>query len=46
MEHAWFFQRVETAEGEGKTLQYFGPIKFDSVHSPSMLKAFVGIILH
>ena len=47
MECAWFFQRVETADSQGKTLQYYGPINFDvdSVHSPSMLKAFVGIIL-
>jgi hypothetical protein len=47
MQYAWFFQRVETADGEGKTLQYYGPIDIDidSVHSPSMLKAFVGIIL-
>jgi hypothetical protein len=47
MQHAWFFQRVETAGCKGKTLQYYGPIDLDidSVHSPSMLKAFVGIIL-
>ncbi|KAF8344476.1 hypothetical protein F5887DRAFT_274893 [Amanita rubescens] len=45
MEHAWFFQRVGTRQGQGKTLQYYGPINFDSVHSPSMLKAFVGTIL-
>lgn len=47
MEYAWFFQHVETAESQGKTLQYYGPINFDvdSVHSPSMLKAFVGTIL-
>ena len=47
MKYAWFFQRVETAERQGKTLQYYGPINFDvdSVDSPSMLKAFVGTIL-
>ncbi|KAM6492114.1 hypothetical protein JOM56_011838 [Amanita muscaria] len=47
MDYAWFFQRVETAESQGKTLQYYGPIKFDvnSARSPSMLKAFVGTIL-
>ncbi|KAF8333725.1 hypothetical protein F5887DRAFT_1259819 [Amanita rubescens] len=45
MECAWFFQRVETPEGQGKTLQYYGPISFDSVRSPSMLKAFVGTVL-
>ena len=45
MEHAWFFRRVETPNGRGKTLEYYGPINFDSDHSPSMLKAFVGIIL-
>ncbi|KAF8341919.1 hypothetical protein F5887DRAFT_1283857 [Amanita rubescens] len=45
MEYAWFFQRVETPESRGKTLQYYGPISFDSVRSPSMLKAFVGTIL-
>ncbi len=28
MEHAWFFQRVGTAESQGKTLQYYGPINF------------------
>jgi hypothetical protein len=35
------------ADGEGKTLQYYGPINIDVelVHLPSMLKAFVGIIL-
>ncbi|KAK2460073.1 hypothetical protein APHAL10511_007907 [Amanita phalloides] len=26
MEYAWFFQRVETAESQGKTLRYYGPI--------------------
>ncbi len=45
MECAWFFQCVETPEGRGKTLQYYGPISFDSDRSPSMLKAFVGTIL-
>ncbi|KAF8347604.1 hypothetical protein F5887DRAFT_1072595 [Amanita rubescens] len=48
MQYAWFFQRIlETADNEGKNLQYYGPIKFDvdSDHSPSMLKAFVGTIL-
>ena len=50
MECAWFFQRVETAQGQGNTLQYYGPINFctdsvDLVDSPTMLKAFVGIIL-
>ena len=47
MQYAWFFQRIETADNEGKTLQYYGPIKFDvdSDPSPSMLKAFVGTIL-
>ena len=39
MECAWFFQRVETPDGQGITLEYYGPIKFDSGHSPSMLKA-------
>ncbi|KAF8798783.1 hypothetical protein BYT27DRAFT_7202478 [Phlegmacium glaucopus] len=47
MQYAWFFQRIETADSKSKTLQYYGPINFhvDSVHSPSMLKAFVGTIL-
>ena len=48
MQHAYVFRRIETADSEGKTLQYYGPINFhDSVYStkPSMLKAFVGIIL-
>ena len=45
LEHAWFLQRVETANGKGKTLQYYGPIDIHSTRSPSMLKAFVGIIL-
>jgi hypothetical protein len=40
MQHAWFFQH---AEG-GQTLRYYGPIDIDPVSSPSMLKAFVGII--
>jgi hypothetical protein len=36
----------QTADSQGKTLQYYGLINFDvnSVHSLSMLKAFVGII--
>ena len=29
MQYAWFFQLVETADGEGKTLQYYGPIDID-----------------
>ena len=41
MQHAWFFQRVEG----GQTLEYYGPIGIDPASSPSMLKAFVGIIL-
>lgn len=47
MQYAWFFQRIETADCSGKTLQYYGPIEFgvDSDGSPSMLKVFVGIIL-
>jgi len=47
MQYAWFFQRVQTANGKGRTLQYYGPIDIDvdSVHTPSMLKAFVGTIL-
>jgi len=47
MQYAWFFQCVETANGKGRTLQYYGPIDIDvnSVHTPSMLKAFVGTIL-
>jgi hypothetical protein len=45
LQRAWFFQRIETADGRGRTLQYFGPIDIDSTHSPSMLQAFVGIIL-
>jgi hypothetical protein len=49
MQYAWFFQRVETADLEGRTLQYYGPIKIDAnselAPTPSMLKAFVGIIL-
>ena len=47
MQYAWFFQRIETTDNKGKTLQYYGPIKFDvdSDPSPSMLKAFVGTIL-
>jgi hypothetical protein len=47
MQHAWFFQRVETADRKGRTLQYYGPIDLDidSVHAPSMLKAYVGTIL-
>ncbi|KAF5375519.1 hypothetical protein D9615_009168 [Tricholomella constricta] len=54
MQRAWFFQRVETADFKGKTLQYYGPIEIDSTGAPSMLnpnglpsmlKAFVGIIL-
>lgn len=47
MQHAWFFQRVETADRKGRTLQYYGPIDFgvDSGHTPSMLKAYVGTIL-
>ena len=43
LQNTWFFQRVET--GDCKALQYFGPIKMDSASSPSMLKAFVGIVL-
>jgi hypothetical protein len=47
MQYAWFFQRVDTADRKGRTLQYYGPIDFDvnSVHTPSMLKAYVGTIL-
>jgi hypothetical protein len=47
MQYAWFFQRIETADHKGRTLQYYGPIDInvDSVHLPSMLKAFVGTIL-
>jgi hypothetical protein len=47
MQYAWFFQCVQTASGKGRTLQYYGPIDIDvdSVHTPSMLKAFVGTIL-
>lgn len=47
MQHAWFFQHIENADHKGKTLQYYGPIDIDvnAVDSPSMLKAFVGIIL-
>ena len=47
MQYAWFFQRIETASSESKTLEYYGPISFDAdlAHSPSMLKAFVGTIL-
>jgi hypothetical protein len=47
MQYAWFFQCVETADRKGRTLQYYGPIDFDvdSVHTPSMLKAYVGTIL-
>ena len=45
LQHTWFFQHVETANCKGKTLQYFGPIDIDSTSLPSMLKAFVGIIL-
>ena len=41
MDYAWFFQRVE----RGQTMQYYGPIGVDPASSPSMLKAFVGIIL-
>jgi len=47
MQNTWFFQRIGAAGNQGKTLQYYGPIRFDvdSDPSPSMLKAFVGIIL-
>ena len=45
LEWAWFFQQVETPDGQGKTLQCYGPIGLHSGHSPSMLKAFVGTIL-
>jgi hypothetical protein len=47
MQYAWFFQCIETADRKGRTLQYYGPIDFDvdSVHTPSMLKAYVGTIL-
>src|ERR1700691_528450 len=47
MKYACFFQRVETADRKGRTLQYYGPIDIyvDSVHTPSMLKAYVGTIL-
>jgi hypothetical protein len=39
---AWFFRRVEG----GGTLQYAGPIDLDnSATSPSILKAFVGVVL-
>jgi Lipopolysaccharide core biosynthesis protein (WaaY) len=39
---SWFFRRVEG----GGTLQYAGPIDLDnSATSPSILKAFVGIVL-
>jgi len=31
MECAWFFQRVETADSQGKTLQYYGPINLMSI---------------
>lgn len=54
MQRAWFFQRIETTDFKGKTLQYYGPIEIDWTGAPSvlnptdlpsMLKAFVGIIL-
>jgi len=41
VEYAWFFKRVE----RGRTMKYYGPIGVDPASSPSMLKAFVGIIL-
>jgi hypothetical protein len=38
MQYAWFFQRAETADLEGRTLQYYGPINLnidaDSAPSP------------
>jgi len=47
MQYAWFFQHVETTDDEDKMLQYYGSINIDAdpVDSPSMLKAFVGVIL-
>jgi len=40
--HAWFFQQVEG----GSTLHYAGPIELNnSATSPSVLKAFIGIVL-
>ena len=44
-DRAWFFQRVETADSTGKTMQCYGPVDLDAGSQPSMLKAFVGIIL-
>jgi len=45
LQHAWFFQGIETGDRRGKTLKYYGPIDLDSTRGPSMLKAFVGVIL-
>jgi len=44
-EQAYFFQRVETADSRGRTLHCYGPVALDADSGPSMLKAFVGIIL-
>ncbi|KIM86278.1 hypothetical protein PILCRDRAFT_4784 [Piloderma croceum F 1598] len=44
MQYAWFFQPVKTAERKGRTLQYYRPIDIDvdSIHTPSILEAYVG----
>jgi hypothetical protein len=36
IQYAWFFQRVETADFEGRTLQYYGPINIDADSAPSL----------
>jgi len=44
-DRSWFFQRVETANSRGKTLHCYGPVALNADSDPSVLKAFVGIIL-
>ncbi len=44
-DRAWFFQRLETADSKGKMLHCYGPVALSANSGPSMLKAFVGIIL-
>jgi hypothetical protein len=44
-DRAWFFQRIGTADSTGKMLHCYGPVALNANSGPSMLKAFVGLIL-
>ena len=44
-DRSWFFQRLETADSRGKTLHCYRPVALNANSGPSVLKAFVGIIL-